>query len=184
METSLLRALQMQDSERFRHKNDIKTPEYRKINTYTKSIEQYWKERNRRKQAWELSGKGFTYKQIAEKLGVSERTIKRDMRKLRRHYIGQFNKKKRAIFEKQRNQVSQLLEGLSLSQRFHVLTGLMVEQRKRQRANEYKRHLMKIIVDMDDMKHGVFPTLKVWPKHIRQIIMPLQVRFILARALV
>lgn len=115
METSLLNSFQVRDNTEFSRVNDNNTPEYRRINTYTKSIEQYWKERNRRKKAWQLSGE-YTYKQIADKLGVSERTIQRDMNKLRRYYIGQYNKKRRAILDEQKKRVSAQLEGLSLNQ--------------------------------------------------------------------
>ena len=39
------------------------------------------KNRKPRKKAGKLSGQGFNYKQIAEKLDVSEKTVQRDVRK-------------------------------------------------------------------------------------------------------
>ena len=65
-----------------RRLKERKGPQYRKINRYYKSKSQYWKERNRRKKAWELSGQGYNYTQIAEKLGVSEKTVQRDLKKI------------------------------------------------------------------------------------------------------
>jgi len=179
METSLLRGFQVEDMHRFSRVNDTLQPNYRTINRYTKSIAQYWKERNRRKQAWHLSGKGFTYKQIAAKLGVSEKTIQRDMHKISRYYIGQFHKACNEIDAERQRRITEKLEGLTLSQGFSLLTKLVIEQRKRQSAQEYKRHLIKIIIDMDDLKHGVIPNLKMWPRNVRSIVMPLHVQVLL-----
>ena len=136
---------------------------YRKMNAYVKSKDQYWKERNRRKQAWKLSSEGLTYKQIAEKLGVSEKTIQRDIKKLRPYYIGQINKAYQIMQEEQIRKFESHLNGLSLTQRFRVLTDLVCEHIAREKEREYNRHLIKIIVDMDHLVHGVFPTLKFWP---------------------
>ena len=179
MEISLLRGFQMRDNYKFSRVNDNKTPEYRRMNRYTKSIEQYWRERNRRKKAWQLSGKGFTYKQFATKLSVSEKTIQRDMRKLRRYYIGKFNKACNEIGAERQRRITEKLESLTLHQGFKLLTKLLIEQRKRKEAQEYKRHLIKIIIDMDDLKRDVIPTLKFWPENIRSVVMPLHVQFIL-----
>jgi transcriptional antiterminator len=67
-------------------KKQSKRPKYRVINKYVKSKKKYWRERNRRKKVWELSGK-LTYTQIAEKLGISEKTVQRDMKKISPYYI-------------------------------------------------------------------------------------------------
>jgi len=151
------------NSEGFSSVLDAKGAVYRRINVYSKSIEQYWKERNRRKQTWRLSSEGLTYKQIAEKLGVSEKTIQRDIKKLRPYYIGQINKAYQIMQEEQIRKFESHLNGLSLTQRFRVLTDLVCEHIAREKEREYNRHLIKIIVDMDHLVHGVFPTLKFWP---------------------
>lgn len=50
----------------------------------------------------------------------------------------------------------------------------------RKRDREYKRHLLKIILDMDQLKHGVFPTLKTWPdQDYLRMTFPMHVRFVL-----
>jgi transcriptional regulator with XRE-family HTH domain len=81
---------------------------YRKKAKYTKSIYQYKRERARRKQVWQLWNEGFSQKQIAEKLGVSEKTVGRDWRKLL-----SYRSKLQAWFNEAMNQ--------ALSKRIHEL---------------------------------------------------------------
>ena len=87
------------DTERRVKKRNV--PQYRLIRTYSKSTKQYWKERKRRKKARELSAQGFTYEQIAQELGVSLSTVKRDMKKLRSYILGQFRREMRLFHEEQ-----------------------------------------------------------------------------------
>ncbi len=66
-----------------RHSNVKAKAEYRRIGKNFKSLEQLKKERLRRLKALELQRKGLTVKQIAAELKVSERTVNRDLAKLR-----------------------------------------------------------------------------------------------------
>ena len=177
---TLLNSFQDRDSESFSSVSDRKTPYYRKIKHYTKSKEQYWAERKRRKKVWLLCSKGYTYKQIAKKLGVSEKTVQRDINKVRRYYIGRINKAERIIQEERIAGWDKMLEGLTLRQRFKLTTQLLCTTMDKRREREYNRHLLKIILDMDNLKHGVFPTLKVWPDqdHLK-VTYPFHVRFVL-----
>lgn len=168
------------ENTRLTRKKRKKTPDYRIINTYSKSTNQYWKERNRRKQAWLLSSEGYTYTQIAKKLGVSEKTVQRDIKKVRRYYIGQLNRSWRIMEEERQAEWAKKVEGLSLTQQFKLVTAKLGDYLERKRGREYKRHLLKLIIDMDDLKHGVFPTIKPWPSHKQfSITLPLHVQFIL-----
>ena len=65
-----------------------RTPYYRIIDKNSKSVKQYWRERNRRKQVWKLHGEWLTYPQIAKKLGISVKTVQRDMKKIAPYYRG------------------------------------------------------------------------------------------------
>jgi hypothetical protein len=62
-----------------KHSNVKRRAEYRRVRKYYKSLEKFKAEKHRRKQALELQDKGLTIKQIALKLQVSQRTIKRDL---------------------------------------------------------------------------------------------------------
>jgi predicted transcriptional regulator len=64
-----------------KHSNIKRHPRYRRINRYTKSRVQYKKEALRRKQALEMQDQGVPNKEIALKLGVSERTVQRILEK-------------------------------------------------------------------------------------------------------
>lgn len=177
---NLLNGFQMSDNEVISRVWDSKTPFYRTMNRNMKSIKQYWKERNRRKKARQLSSKGYTYTQIAKKLGVSEKTVQRDIKKVSRYYIGQLNKAWRIMQEEKQREWQQQLNGLTLMQQFKLTTRLLGEYMDRKREREYNRHLLKIILDMDNLRHGVFPTLKMWPdqNHI-QMTHPIRVRVVL-----
>ena len=64
-----------------------KKPRYLKVKDYYKSSEQYWKERNRRKLVLKLREEEYlTVAQIALKLEVSEKTVKRDLKKLKPYH--------------------------------------------------------------------------------------------------
>ena len=155
-------------------------PVYRRINKYTKSIRQYWKERSRRKKAHQLHSEGFTYKQIAAKLGVCRKTIQRDIKKTRCYYVGQINRAWRIMEEERHRRWAKELEGLNIFQQYKIISKRLAKFMKARRGREYKRHLLKLIIDMDDLKHGVFPTIKAWPSHKHfSITLPLHVQFIL-----
>jgi transposase len=140
-----------------------KGPEYRKINRYFKSKTQYWKERNRRKRAWELSGQGLNYKQIAGKLGVSEKTIQRDIKKIQPYYLRLSRNYFKKLEQERIDNLNAELEGKTLSQRFSILTKKMIAYRYLLKQREYNRHMIKIIIDMDDLTCG-FPAIRLWPK--------------------
>ena len=72
------------------------------------------------------------------------------------------------------------LEGLNTFQRYEIISKRLAKFLKAQRGREYKRHLLKLIIDMDDLKHGVFPTLKIWPNRGRlEMYKPIHVLVIL-----
>lgn len=186
-ETSPLHGFQVEDNcasssdnTSLTHKKRKKTPNYRIIDKYSKSKKQYWKERNRRKLACQLSSEGYTYTQIAKKLGVSEKTVQRDIKKVSRYYMGQFNKACRIMQQEKMRKWQEQLNGLSQTQQFKVMTKLLCEAMDRKREREYNRHLFKIILDMDNLKYDVFPTLIPWPdRESVTMTFPMHIRFFL-----
>lgn len=98
-----------------------KGPQYRQIDAYWKSREQYKKERQRRKQARELSRQGFNYTQIAEKLGVSEKTVYRDMKKLRPYILGQIRREWRLFDQEEQRKFHAQMENMTLAQQVDFL---------------------------------------------------------------
>lgn len=63
---------------------------------YSKSREQYKRERGRRKKVLELSQEGCTQQEIAKKLHISRRTVARDFKKLHNYIeVLKFKEKQR-----------------------------------------------------------------------------------------
>ena len=74
-----------EESSACNRKTSLKGPCYRRKHVYTKSIEKYRKERERRKRVCELSN--LCQEEIAKRLGVSVRTVQRDQAKIKRSSI-------------------------------------------------------------------------------------------------
>jgi DNA-binding CsgD family transcriptional regulator len=145
-----------------RHLKRKSTPEYRRINRYFKATKQYWKERNRRKQVLKLSHEGYTLQQIAKKLRVSYRTVRRDMVKLRPYIKGQFNKHMAQLQREYREKLNRELEGLSIkdiNKRFVAITNLMFKTRKLSKQEIFKQHNNIIFVNMDKLNSQGLPTI-------------------------
>jgi DNA-binding CsgD family transcriptional regulator len=152
-----------------------KGPEYRKINRYFKSKSQYWNERNRRKKCWELSGQGFTYKQIAEKLGVSEKTVQRDIKKIQPYY-SRLSRNYFSRLEQERvDEFNAKLDGKTLHQQFNILSKAMDEQLKFWKIREYRRHYQIISVDMTQQEYGI-PKISFIPRGKQTLAYPYKIR--------
>ncbi len=158
-----------------RRLQERKGPEYRRINRYYKNKDQYWRERNRRKKCWELSGQGFNYKQIAEKLGVSEKTVQRDLKKIRPYYF-RLSRNYFSNLEQERiKEFDAKLEGKTLHQRYKFLSEAIVEQRKLWKIREYKRHSQIISVDMTQQEYGI-PKISFIPRGKQTLAYPYKIR--------
>jgi len=144
-----------------------KEASYRKVKTYYKSIEQYKKERNRRKQAWLLSGKGLTHAQIAKRLGVSEKTVYRDMQKIGPYYF----RKMRHEFEKWQMErwveEQKQLESMTLAQQVDFVCKRADQFRKAMRGSEYRGHYTIFYLDMTQPDEYGIPKLTQLPHQTR-----------------
>lgn len=169
----------MKDSAQFtRVMTQKKGPDYRKMHVYTKSLKQYKKERQRRKQVKQLLHDGLTQAQAAQKLGISERTLRRDWAKLKSYELGLWNSKIRQLNEERRQQYEQDVTGKSLKERYNILTNLLIQQMEWEKREYYKRHKFPIIVDMDDMTDGC---PRIHPEYKSSWTMPLHFVFKLKR---
>jgi hypothetical protein len=120
---------------------------YRKIRIYYKSSEQYWKDRNRRKLVLQLLEEGhLSYRQIPECLGICERTVKRDVAKLKsystrrvRHQMGLLRKEADLRFQA-------MLEGKSWVEQLKVLERLAKEHNERNMLKK-KRYKCEFIAN-------------------------------------
>lgn len=179
-EISDLLKFQQGDNYSFDKKRTLKlhrnAPQYRKIGRYVKSIKQYKRERLRRKKVRALSSKGMTYSQIAKELGISERTVARDMKKQRCYQIGQFHKALRKIEQDQIDKFNRETAHLNPIKKFQVLTDLLLKQQSLFKMREYNQHTIKITIDMNDITDGC-PSIHFWPKPPWSLTKPIHFDF-------
>jgi predicted transcriptional regulator len=151
-------------------------PQYRQIGTYTKSKEKYWKERQRRKQVLQLTDKGLTQKQIAQQLGISERTVKRDYAKILPYQKRQISKSWSKLEEKNQELIAELLEGKTFTEKLKMIKNLLKAQKWTNRCRKHARHQIKMIVDLDSLAKGEYlPDLEVSPKKPMSTTYPLKI---------
>ncbi len=134
-----------QESTVCKRKTSLKGPGYRKKHVYVKSVAKYREERERRKRVCELSN--LSQLEIAERLGVSVRTVQRDQAKIKPYHLGQFNRFCRELREKEMREYNETSESLSLPQRAKLLIKLLDRQRKEEEA--HKRFLRTFFIDID-----------------------------------
>src|SRR5208283_6183216 len=118
---------------------------YRRIRVYTKSVERYKLERERRRQVRLLSEKGFTQRQIADKLGISVRTVKRDWSKLQPFLKGQVFQEIRDDAAKQRREFDERYMRLTLKQQLKLLRRDVENECEKRREIEeiYRRRIRR-----------------------------------------
>lgn len=149
-------------------------PGYRRVHKNIKSSKQYWLERNRRARVMDLLEQHLTYRQIAAKLGVSERTVKRDIAKIRPYYERRVKHFLNAADQEQHAKFEAELEGLSPKEQLKLLK-LRVKENQYLLTNllkqrDYLRHQLSITIDLDDLSSG-FPKIEHKPQ------MPFKVEF-------
>lgn len=134
-------------------------PRYRCIKKYVKSIKQYKKERQRRHWLKFLVEHGFSQKQIARRLGVSERTVRNDWRKLRNYVKGQIRANREMLERHRILEFNQQIAGLTLTQECRFLKKRVEEKiKQRQRIDKllYKiRRHITFTINLDDCTGGI-----------------------------
>lgn len=133
-----------------KHSNIKRRAEYRRINKYIKSPAQTKREKTRRIRVLDLWLKNWGIGRIASELGVTTRTVERDLEKLGETIKRRFERCARAASEEERLQLMRQLEELS-----------PVEQAKR--LSEFSRsrkgvrrecHKLLVKIDADALRLG------------------------------
>jgi predicted transcriptional regulator len=172
-----IHGLQLTENELFSEKSGhsgVKQASYRKVSAYTKSVGRYKLERARRHKVRVLAEKGFTQKQIAAKLGVSTRTVKRDWDKIRPYVKGQFRREIREIVDEQQREFEQRYEGLTVNEKFRLLKQDVKEASKKvhamQGSGRRKEMHQQTVQQLDCVFDLDSPTADGFPR----VIAPLQ----------
>jgi hypothetical protein len=146
--------------------SDTRGASYRRVRVYTKSLERWRKERERRRKVRVLAAKDYTQKQIARELGVSKRTVMRDWDKVRSYVKGQQNKRERREFpSKYGISFNDAMEYLRQSQR-NFPTRRPVANTVPAVSGKHpgkKCREMEITLNMDFPAPNGFPTVSVSP---------------------
>ncbi len=158
----------------FALRSSHKKPKYRQVKKYYKSSSKYWKERDRRKLVLKLHEEGLSQKQIAERLGISVRTVKRDYAKVKPYYIRKI-KHYNSMLEEEKAKESNL-KGKSLPElarslqakfKLHQELGLT-------KNRQYRYHRLNFVLDLNNTVDG-FPKLFTLPKGKVQFDFPLKI---------
>jgi transposase len=149
--------------------------DYRRVVVNFKSTKKYWQERSRRKQVVELFEQNLSITQVAAKLGVCERTVRRDLAK-----IEPFYKRRASHLLNQLEEAKNLeFEALSPMKQLKFLELKIMERDKmfeQYERREYCRHQLVVTFDLDDLSGGV-PKITSMPKEIFSIKSPFRIDF-------
>ncbi len=152
---------------------------YRKVSVYTKSMERYTKERERRRRVRLLAEAGHTQKQIASELGVSTRTIKRDWNKIHSYVKGQTRKEIRQVVDERQQQFERRYEGLTVNEELRLLKqdvkeaikearALQTSHRRQEQRQQTVRQL-DYTFDLDHLTTDGFPRIMAPPDGCTQL---------------
>ena len=133
-----------------KHNNVKRKPRYRRIGKYYKSLDKFKAEKHRRKQALELQNQGFSIKQIALQLQVSERTVKRDFAK-----IMIFIKSKRTQLIRSEGR-AELVKFQSMSLREQMQYAKDYGEQKRRIYRTPQSNSLHITIDLDRVLEGKY----------------------------
>ena len=162
-----------------RHSNVKFRPEYRRIRKYYKSAGKWRSDRLRRKRVLELHEEGVSYVGIADRLGVSERTVKRDMARIKPYYERKVRSYMRKLGEERGAKFRAELEGKSLSEQLSILEAALVNYNKLVKKREYFRRQLTVTIDLDSAAAG-YPAVGFSPTPPFFINYPFYMKFELA----
>lgn len=126
-----------------KHSNVKRKAEYRRIGKYYKGLEKYKAEKSRRKQVLQLQEQGLTIKQIAERLHVSERTVKRDVATV----VPYIKKQRTELIRHENEAVIRQLNSMSLNKQLEYMHELLERHRRIFRVRKCSSLLVTIDVD-------------------------------------
>jgi DNA-binding CsgD family transcriptional regulator len=159
-----------------RYGNVKSKPEYRRIRMYYKSAGKWRDDRLRRKRVLKLHEEGLSYAGIADRLGVSERTVKRDMAKIKPYYDRKIRSYLHKLAEERQANIEAELEGKSLGEQLKILEKTWVNYSKLVKQREYLRRQLTVTIDLDAAAAG-YPAFKVAPTPPVSINYPFNIKF-------
>ena len=152
-------------------------PQYRKVKKYFKSSRRYALERNRRKLVLRLVETGLSQLEIAEKLDVSERTVRRDVAKVKPYQERMFRHQVRLLQKEFDEKFEAEFVGKTPLEQLRILSRKMTERSKLLKMREYYHHQIYVTIDVDKVVYG-FPEIRIWPQNTTSTYrMPLTVNF-------
>jgi hypothetical protein len=130
-----------------KHSNVKRKPEYRRIKKNFKSLEQTKREKARRERGLELCLAGWSGDQIAGALGVSRRTVQRDLEKMRETIKRRLAHAVRVGSDEERVRLNRELDGLGPVEQARRIGLQLSGTKKSGRRRECHKLLVKIDVD-------------------------------------
>lgn len=123
-----------------------------------------------------LHEEDLSYAGIADRLGVSERTVKRDMAKIKPYYERKVRSYLHKVGEERQAKIKAELEGKSLSEQLKILEKTWVNYSKLVKQREYLRRQLTVTIDLDATAAG-YPAFKVAPAPPFSINYPFNIKF-------
>ncbi len=131
-----------------RHSNVKRRAEYRRISVYYKGVDKFKAEKARRRRVVDLQDEGLSIRQIAQRLGVSERTVKRDFARVEPYVKKQWTQLQREVDEESLERFM----GLSFKAQLKEINRLMKWRRKI--AKTHTRKTLTVTIDLDSVFAG------------------------------
>ena len=103
-------------------------------------------------------------RQIAERLGVSERTVKRDVAKIRPYQERKFRHQLRLLQKENDEKFEAELAGKTPLEQLKILAQKMAQRNKVLKMREYYHHQIYVSIDLDKAVNG-FPEIRIWPQN-------------------
>jgi hypothetical protein len=135
-------------------KHSIKAKaEYRRIDKYFKSLQKTRLEEKRRKKVLECWLAGYSTRRIAYEVGVSNRTVNRDLAKLSSTIKRRYARLLGSVAENERIQITKYLEGLNPVEQIKWIGKYLDAQAFKSRRRSCRKLL--IVINADAVDNGV-----------------------------
>lgn len=136
-----------------RHSNIKAKAAYRRIDKYTKSLPRSKEERARREMVLKLWLSGYAVSRIAQEVGVSVRTVNRDLEKLKPTIKRRYERYMRGVAEEQRLKATKQLEGLSPVEQAQWISRYLAEK-ENLKIRRRPCHKLLVKIDADAATRG------------------------------
>jgi transcriptional antiterminator len=110
-----------------------------------------------------LEDENLNQHQIAKRLGVSERTIKWDVAKIRPYQERKFRHQLKLLQKDPDEKFEAELADKSPLEQLKILSQKMAEHNKVLKMREYYHHQIYVSIDLDKAVNG-YPEIRIWPQ--------------------